>query len=84
VAQHTQLATSCDERYRQAVQRELAAFEKLENDFNARERRERAAKLGLVLDNCSLNEPSNHDKALSWWPQRNGLSATGRFKPYCP
>ena len=36
------------------IQRELAAFEKLENDFNARERKERAAKLGLVLD--SLKE----------------------------
>jgi hypothetical protein len=58
MTQHTQLATSRDERYRQAVQRELSAFEKLENDFNARERKERAAKIGLVLDTCSLKEPS--------------------------
>jgi hypothetical protein len=35
---------------RQAVDRELAAFEKLENDFNAREGKERAAKLEPVLN----------------------------------
>jgi hypothetical protein len=37
---------SCLMRLRQAVDREFAAFEQLENDFNARERKERAAKLG--------------------------------------
>jgi hypothetical protein len=39
------LTSLSDERHMQAVQRELAAFEKLENDFNARERKERAARL---------------------------------------
>ena len=58
MAERTQLTTSSDECYRQAIHRELAASEKLENDFNARERKERAAKLGLVLDNYSLKEPS--------------------------
>jgi hypothetical protein len=59
MAQHTQISTSSDERYMQAIERELAAFEKQENDFNARERKERAAKLGLVLDNYSLKNVSN-------------------------
>ena len=59
MAQHTPISTSSDERYRQAIERELAAFEKQENDFNARERQERAAKLGLVLDSYSLKELSS-------------------------
>jgi hypothetical protein len=54
MTERTQLTTSSDECYRQAVDKELKAFEKLENEFNARERKERAAKLGLVLD--SLKE----------------------------
>ena len=54
MAQSTKLEILSDE-LRQAVQRELAAFEKLENDFNARERKERAEKLGLVLDNYSYS-----------------------------
>lgn len=44
----SQLATSAKEHYRLAVDRELAAFEKRENEFNARERKERAAQLGLM------------------------------------
>lgn len=59
MAQHTPISTSSDERYRQAIERELAAFEKQENDFNARERQERAAKLGLVLDDYSRNKLSS-------------------------
>jgi hypothetical protein len=59
MAQQTPISTSSDERYRQAIERELAAFEKQENDFNARERQERAAKLGLVLDSYSLKELSS-------------------------
>jgi hypothetical protein len=59
MAQHTPISTSSDERYRQAIERELAAFEKQENDFSAREREERAAKLGLVLDHHSRNELSS-------------------------
>ena len=45
MAQSTKLEILSDE-LRQAVDREFAAFEQLENDFNARERKERAAKLG--------------------------------------
>ena len=61
VVQRTKIMIPSDERHRQAVQRELVAFEKLENDFNARERKERAARLGLVLDNYSYSpkETSN-------------------------
>jgi hypothetical protein len=55
VPQRDQIVIPSDERHRQAVQRELAAFEKLENDFNARERKERAAILGLALDNYSYS-----------------------------
>lgn len=51
--ERAKLTSLSDDRRMQAIQRELAAFEKLENDFNARERKERAAKLGLVLDNYS-------------------------------
>jgi hypothetical protein len=47
MAERAQLRTLSDERYRQAVHKELEAFERLENEFNARERKERAAKLGL-------------------------------------
>ena len=61
MAEGVQPAILSDERCRQAIQRELAAFEKLENDFDARERKERAARLGLVLDNYSYSpkETSN-------------------------
>jgi len=61
VVQRTQIAIPSDERRRQAIQRELAASEKLENDLNARERKERAAKLGLVLGNFTYSpkETSN-------------------------
>jgi hypothetical protein len=47
--ERAKLTSLSDDRRMQAIQRELAAFEKLENDLNARERKERAAKLGLVL-----------------------------------
>jgi hypothetical protein len=55
------LTSLSDERRMGEIQRELAAFEKLENDFNARERKERAARLGLVLANYSYSpkETSN-------------------------
>ena len=46
---------SSDERRKQAIQRELAAFEKLENDLNAKERKERAARLGLALGNFTYS-----------------------------
>jgi hypothetical protein len=62
MAPPTQIKIPSDERHMLAVQRELGAFEKRENDFNARERKERAAKLGLPLDNYSYShrEISRH------------------------
>jgi hypothetical protein len=56
--QRAQLATSA-ERYKQQVDKELDAFEKLENQLNAQERRERAAKLGLALDSRPLKRAAN-------------------------
>jgi hypothetical protein len=55
------LTSLSDERRMREIQRELAAFEKMENDFNARERKERAARLGLVPGNYSYSprETSN-------------------------
>jgi hypothetical protein len=60
----TKLVSLSDERRKQAIQRELAAFEKLENDFNTRERKERVARLGLVLGNFtfSTKETSNEQQ----------------------
>jgi hypothetical protein len=61
MSERAKLVSLSDERRKQAIQRELAAFEKLENDFNARERKERAARLGLVLGNFTYSptETSN-------------------------
>jgi hypothetical protein len=53
--ERAKLTSLSDDRRMQAIQRELAAFEKLENDFNARERKERAVRLGLVLGNYSYS-----------------------------
>jgi hypothetical protein len=55
------LTSLSDERRMREIQRELAAFEKMENDFNARERKERAARLGLVLDNYSYSPKETSD-----------------------
>jgi hypothetical protein len=49
--ERAKLTSLSEDRRMQAIQRELAAFEKLENDLNARERKERAARLGLPLGN---------------------------------
>jgi len=50
MVQYTQAAaTPSDEQYRQAIDRELTNFEERERQLMAEERRERAAKLGLVL-----------------------------------
>jgi hypothetical protein len=58
--ERAKLTSLSDDRRMHAIQRELAAFEKLENDFNARERKERAVRqravrLGLVLGNYSYS-----------------------------
>jgi hypothetical protein len=43
------ISSPIDEHYKRAIERELASFEKREREFMARERRERAKYLGLVL-----------------------------------
>ena len=48
MVERIQLATTTEERYRQAIDRELAEFERRESEFIARERQERADRLGLV------------------------------------
>jgi hypothetical protein len=48
MVQRIQLATTTEERYRQAIDMELAEFEGREREFVARERQERAGRLGLV------------------------------------
>jgi hypothetical protein len=40
MVQRIQLATTTEERYRQAIDRELAEFERREREFMARERQE--------------------------------------------
>jgi hypothetical protein len=45
----TDPAPTAKERFLRAVEHEFAEFEKRERDFVARERRERAAQLGLPV-----------------------------------
>jgi hypothetical protein len=45
----TQISDTAEEQYKRGIDRELARFEQRENEFMAQERRERAARLGLVL-----------------------------------
>jgi hypothetical protein len=45
----TQVAITSEERHREVIQQELAAFEERENEFMKRERKERAKQLGLPL-----------------------------------
>jgi hypothetical protein len=53
---------------RQLVNQELAAFEKRENEFNARERKERAVQLGLI------SGPNEADEVASVGSQFHFLS----------
>jgi len=43
------ISSPSEERYRRNVEQELAKFEKREREFVARERRQRAAELGLPV-----------------------------------
>lgn len=45
----TQPATTAKKNYLRGVEEELAKFERCEREFMARERRERAAQLGLPI-----------------------------------
>jgi hypothetical protein len=48
VVQSTKVADMTDKRFREAVDKELADFERREREFMAQERRERANQLGLA------------------------------------
>jgi hypothetical protein len=48
MVQRIQLVITTEERYRQAIDRELAEFERREREYMARERQERADRLDLV------------------------------------
>jgi hypothetical protein len=45
----TQFATTAKKHYLRRVEEELAKFERCEREFMARERRERAVRLGLPI-----------------------------------
>jgi hypothetical protein len=55
---HTQLAVTPRDRFLQAAQKELVAFEQRERAFSKRERQERAAELQIPAD-----KPERHSSA---------------------
>ena len=50
MTEHTQLATTTRDRFLQAAEKELIAFERREREFLRKDREERAAKLQFPLD----------------------------------
>jgi hypothetical protein len=52
---HTQLAVTPRDRFLQAAQQELAAFERREREFSKKERQERAAELQIPTDNAECH-----------------------------
>ena len=47
---HTQLAITPRDRFLEAAQKELAAFERREREFSNKERQERAAELQIPIE----------------------------------
>jgi len=73
MVQYTQAAaTPSDEQYRQAIDREPTNFEERERQLMAEERRERAAKLGLVLRGIP-----EYPRQTSRWSPGRGVPAQG-------
>jgi hypothetical protein len=52
---HTQLAITPRDRFLEAAQKELAAFEKREREFSKKERQERAAELQMPIERIGLH-----------------------------
>jgi hypothetical protein len=52
---HTQLAVTPRDRFLEAAQQELVAFEQREREFSKKERQERAAQLQLPVERPGLN-----------------------------
>jgi hypothetical protein len=50
MTEHTQLAITPRDRFLQAAEKELIAFERREREFLKKDREERAAKLQIPLD----------------------------------
>ena len=55
---HTQLAITPRDRFLEAAQKELIAFERREREFLKRDREERAAKLQIPLDKIAARPKS--------------------------
>ena len=52
---HTQLAITPRDRFLEAAQKELVAFEQREREFARKEREERAEKLRIPIERPGLN-----------------------------
>ncbi|MBR1196592.1 hypothetical protein JQ634_25920 [Bradyrhizobium sp. AUGA SZCCT0240] len=52
---HTQLAITPRDRFLEAAQKELAAFEQREREFSKKERKERAAAMQMPVENIRLS-----------------------------
>jgi len=55
MTEHTQLAITPRDRFLEAAQKEMIAFERREREFLKRDREERAARLQLPLDKIVTN-----------------------------
>jgi hypothetical protein len=54
MTRHTQLALTPRDRFMQAAQEQLAAFEQREREFSRKERQERAAQLQIPIERHGL------------------------------
>lgn len=54
MTRHTQLAVTPRDRYLEAAQKELVAFEQREREFSRKERQERAAQLQISFEKPGL------------------------------
>jgi hypothetical protein len=62
---HTQLAVTPRDRFLEAAQKELIAFERREREFRRKEKQERAAQLQLPANERSLlSSREGSDKAI--------------------
>ena len=55
MAGHTQLAITPRDRFLQAAEKELVAFERREREFQKKDREERAARLQIPLDKIAAH-----------------------------
>jgi hypothetical protein len=55
MTEHTQLAMTPRDRFLEAAQKELAAFERREREFSKKERQERAAELQIPVQKSEFH-----------------------------